>query len=126
MPKFARAICSTHLNRSLRITLAAANPTAILQLLAERDALLAERDRLAAALDSQSWEIASPNISYALREQLLGQLAGDHEPDEVLCAEDFHDWLAGAIDRIRAEHRKAEGNQPARVYASAALQGEQP
>ncbi len=87
--------------------------------------LFAERDRLRDALEAQSWELASPNISYALRDQLLGQLAGDHEPEEILCVEDFYSWLANAIDNIRAEHRKAEGGQPMQVRASA-LQGEQP
>ena len=89
------------------------------------EALLAERDRLREALEAQSWELASPNISYALRDQLLGQLAGDHEPEEILCVEDFYSWLANAIDNIRAEHRKAEGGQPMQVRASA-LQGAQP
>ncbi|GEM_PF-2364156 len=93
---------------------------------ADYDALLAERDALRDELSALRWEIASPNISYALRDQLLGQLAGDHEPDEILCVEDFYSWLANAIDNVRAEHRKAEGGQPVRVYARAALQGEQP
>lgn len=84
-------------------------------------AVTAERDRLQSELDALSWEIASPNISYALRDQLLGQLAGDHEPEEILCVEDFYSWLANAIDNIRAEHRKAEGGQPVRVFASAAM-----
>lgn len=92
---------------------------------AERDALLAELDALREALKAQRWELSSPNISYALRDQLLGQLAGDHEPEEILCVEDFYSWLANAIDNIRADHRKAEGGQPMQVRASA-LQGAQP
>jgi hypothetical protein len=101
------------------------DPQWVLDLAAERDALLAERDRLRETLEAQSWELASPNISYALRDQLLGQLAGDHEPEEILCVEDFYSWLANAIDNIRAEHRKAEGGQPMQVRASA-MQGAQP
>lgn len=70
-------------------------------------------------------EVDIPNISYALRERLLGQLAGDHEPEEMLCVEDFYSWLAKAIDNIRAEYRKAEGSKPVQVYASAALSAQQ-
>lgn len=77
------------------------------------------------AAGSAGEEVGSHNISHALRERLLGQLAGDHEPEEMLCVEDFYSWLSKAIDNIRAEYRKAEGSKPVQVYASAALSAQQ-
>lgn len=80
---------------------AAANPPAILELLAERDALLAERDRLREAL--KALRAATPSLTC---ESLHHKRRDLHDHDEA--CPPFERWIAAAL------------------ACDAALQGEQP